>query len=563
MKGFPEVIEEFLEHEPTMKCVAFNRRGTLLAAGCNDGSCVIWDFETRGIAKELRDEECSSPITSVCWSRSGNRILVSAVDKSLTMWDVMSGTRITRIFLIQTPLQVSFCPGSSNSSLCLVCPVSCTPMIVDLNNGNTTLLKISVLEKSNGLNPAASRNKGPGGTPVTPAAACFNKTGNLVYVGNSKGKILVIDGKDGEVRAMVRVSDSIVKNVVFSRNGRYLLTNSYERIIRIYENLLPLKNEIRALDELDENQKDLDGIEKLNAVGSKCLTLVREFKDSVRKVHLKAPCFSANGEWVVGGSANKSEHKIYIWNRDGQLARILKGPKESLLDLAWHPVRPVIVSVSVTGVVYIWAKHYTEYWSALYPDFTEIDKNEVLVEEEDEFDLNPRPKVNVSDVDEDEEVDILTVEKDTTFSDSDMSQEELCYLPVTPIPDPPELLLIQEQVQEPQVPEPQIMLLEYYSNPVDNNNSGSFIPESAEPNVELMNQALTLYIDDGEGTRGKRMRKPSQKMLELQEQQAKKASKSKKKLLNEENNDDANANADAEGTHIKRGRKPSKKDKDL
>lgn len=31
MKGFPEVIDEFLEHEPTMKCVAFNRRGTLLA----------------------------------------------------------------------------------------------------------------------------------------------------------------------------------------------------------------------------------------------------------------------------------------------------------------------------------------------------------------------------------------------------------------------------------------------------------------------------------------------------------------------------------------------------
>lgn len=308
------------------------------------------------------------------------------------MWDVKSGTRTTRIFLIQTPLQVSFCPSSSNSSLCLVCPVSCTPMIVDLNNGNTTLLKISVLEKSNGLNPA-SRNKSSGGTPVTPAAACFNKTGNLVYVGNSKGKILVIDGRDGEVRAMVRVSDSIVKNVVFSRNGRYLLTNSYERIIRIYENLLPLKDEIRALDELDENQKDLDGIEKLNAVGSKCLTLIREFKDSVKKVHWKAPCFSANGEWVVCGSANKSEHKIYIWNRDGQLARILKGPKETLLDLALHPVRPVIVSVSVTGVVYIWAKHYTEYWSAFYPDFTEIDKNEVIVEEEDEFDLNPKPKV--------------------------------------------------------------------------------------------------------------------------------------------------------------------------
>ncbi|KAG4980923.1 hypothetical protein JHK82_034169 [Glycine max] len=86
---FPEVIEEYLEHG-CMKCIAFNRRGTLLAAGCNNGSCVIWDFETRGIAKELQDDECSSPITSVCWSKCGNRILVSAADKSLLLWDVMS-----------------------------------------------------------------------------------------------------------------------------------------------------------------------------------------------------------------------------------------------------------------------------------------------------------------------------------------------------------------------------------------------------------------------------------------------------------------------------------------
>ncbi|KAL5102439.1 hypothetical protein RYX36_006766 [Vicia faba] len=533
-EGFPEVIEEFLEHEPTMKCVAFNRRGTLLAAGCNDGSCVIWDFETRGIAKELRDDECSSPITSVCWSRSGNRILVSAVDRSLTLWDVMSGTRTTRIFLLQTPLQVSFCPSSSNSSLCLVCPVSCTPMIVDLNNGNTTLLKISVLEKSNGLNPAASRNKGPGGTPFTPAAACFNKHGNLIYLGNSKGKILVIDGKDGEVRAMVHVSDSVVKNVVFSRNGQYLLTNSYERIIRIYENLLPLKDEIKALDELDENQKDLHGIEKLNVVGSKCLTLIRGFKDSVTKVHWKVPCFSRDGEWVVGGSASKYEHKIYIWNKEGSLVRILEGPNETLLDLAWHPVRPIIVSVSVTGVVYIWAKHYTEYWSALSPDFTDIDVNEDLVEEEDEFDLNPRTKVKIYDVDEDEEVDIMKVEKDTTFSDSDMSQEELCYLPTIPIPDPPEPQVPEQQVPEPiiqeqQVQEPQDKILEFSSNPVDNNKSYSPLSEIVEPN-----------IDDAEGTRCKRMRKPSQKMLELQEQKAKKTSKAKKKPLAEETSGNKN-----------------------
>lgn len=41
------------------------------------------------------------------------------------------------------------------------------------------------------------------------------------------------------------------------------------------------------------------------------------------------------------------------------------------------------------------------------------------------------------DVNEDEEVDILTVDKDA-FSDSDMSQEELVFLPSIPCPDVPD-----------------------------------------------------------------------------------------------------------------------------
>lgn len=42
---------------------SFNRRGSLLAVGCNDGRVVVWDFLTRGIAKIISAHV--HPVTSV------------------------------------------------------------------------------------------------------------------------------------------------------------------------------------------------------------------------------------------------------------------------------------------------------------------------------------------------------------------------------------------------------------------------------------------------------------------------------------------------------------------
>ncbi|CAL5379754.1 unnamed protein product [Camellia sinensis] len=169
--------------------------------------------------------------------------------------------------------------------------------------------------------------------------------------------------------------------------GQYLLTNSHDQTIRIYENLLPLKDVFKALDELSNIPDELDEVEKLKAIGATCLALFREFQDSITKIHWKAPCFSGDGEWVVGGAANKGEHKIHIWDRAGHLN-----------------------------------------WSAFATDFKEFEENEEYVEREDEFDpMLVTEKVKEADVDEDDEVDIITVEKDSAFSESDMSQEEICF----------------------------------------------------------------------------------------------------------------------------------------
>ena len=67
----------------------FNRFGTLLAVGCNDGRIVIWDFLTRGIAKIIQAHV--HPVCSLSWSRTGRRMVSASTDNTVSIWDILTG----------------------------------------------------------------------------------------------------------------------------------------------------------------------------------------------------------------------------------------------------------------------------------------------------------------------------------------------------------------------------------------------------------------------------------------------------------------------------------------
>lgn len=110
-------------------------------------------------------------------------------------------------------------------------------------------------------------------------------------------------------------------------------------------------------------------------------TLHREFVDLVNRTQWRKCGFSADGNYVLGATSESGKHEIYVWSRDnGNLIIHLKGPMSSVLDLQWHPARPIIASTSQSGNVMVWSKQYSENYSAFAPNFKELEENEEYIE---------------------------------------------------------------------------------------------------------------------------------------------------------------------------------------
>ncbi|NWT34974.1 RBBP5 protein, partial [Cardinalis cardinalis] len=220
-------------------------------------------------------------------------------------------------------------------------------------------------------------------------------------------QILVLKTDTQDLVASFRVTTgtsntTAIKSIEFARKGSCFLINTADRIIRVY-----------------------DGREILTCGRDGEPEPMQKLQDLVNRTPWKKCCFSGDGEYIVAGSAR--QHALYIWEKSiGNLVKILHGTRgELLLDVAWHPVRPIIASIS-SGVVSIWAQNQVENWSAFAPDFKELDENVEYEERESEFDIEDEdksePEQTGADAAEDEEVDVTSVDPIAAFCSSSKPQ---------------------------------------------------------------------------------------------------------------------------------------------
>ncbi|KAN0040120.1 hypothetical protein ACTA71_012010 [Dictyostelium dimigraforme] len=423
----PEAVEYYLVDPKNIKsnCASFNRRGTLLAVGCASpiGKILVWDFDTKKIVRTLYHH--NGCVNSISWSRNGKKLLTASNDGSLVLWDLPTSKILYSLVLESPILFAEFHPRNNDLCLIVLQTKGTDPILLNFKTSEQIPLNIKSLvtsyikkeENSKGTIPTSVNSNYNGMATF----ASFNRKGEKIFFGDSCGMISVLDFKSMTIDRQFKIasSNTTVKQIEFSRNHRYMLVSSSDKVLRL-----------------------------ISLESTNLYQLIREYQDSVNRMHWKKCCFSSNNEYVVGGMNHKSIHSIFIWSVSGSLVKDLEGPKEGLVDVIWHPLRPIIVSISFTGVIYVWTAYFEENWSSFAPDFQELEENLEYVENEDEFDVkdsdnennsetngighNPYKKIktqqelNEKNSEEEEFVDVDHNDRITEFS-SDEEEDLFCF----------------------------------------------------------------------------------------------------------------------------------------
>lgn len=226
---------------------------------------------------------------------------------------------------------------------------------------------------------------------MTTTFAVFSASGKHIFTGNNKGWFNIIDSESRETIYSTKLCTAMVSSLRLTSSGRDMVVNCFDRIIRTVQlpNLL--------VDNLNPDEIHVEAEHK--------------FQDVVNRLSWNHVSFSSTGEYITATTYNN--HDIYIWERGhGSLVKILEGPKEEHGVVEWHPHRPLIAACGLeTGRIHMWSVVSPQKWSALAPDFSEVEENVTYQEREDEFDFYEKEEIQARQLNlETDDVDVLTIE---------------------------------------------------------------------------------------------------------------------------------------------------------
>ncbi|KAL5615010.1 hypothetical protein BROUX41_005075 [Berkeleyomyces rouxiae] len=395
LQDYPEHITNTIRSGHAT-CLRFNYKGDYLASGRAEGTVVVWDLDTMGSARKLRGH--NKTISSLSWSRCGRYLLSACRGWKAILWDLYDGKRLREVRFRAPVYTAEIHPN--NHLLFNVSLYEEQPLLVDVTHPVDKRDVLPSIKKrdTTDLDAETIEKHAKEDAKQMTTAMIFTSNGDHIIAGTNKGRLNLIDTLTREIIYSEKVCGGAITTMKITGSGKDLLVNSQDRIIRTFK-----------LPNLSSEHLDIDTIQ---------LPLEHKFQDVVNKLSWNHVTFSATGEYVAASTYNN--HELYIWERGhGSLVRMLEGPKEEQGTIEWHPHKAVLAACGLeTGRIYIWSVTSPQKWSALAPDFAEVEENVEYIEREDEFDIWAQEEIHQRRLDaEDSDVDVLTKPPSKLYDD--------------------------------------------------------------------------------------------------------------------------------------------------
>ncbi|KAI9885853.1 MAG: Transcriptional regulator [Watsoniomyces obsoletus] len=407
-QDYPETLAGHLRSGHAT-CLRFSHSGEYLASGRVDGVIVIFDVETNGVARKLRGH--TRQMQSLSWSRDGRYLLSSSQDWKCILWDLKDGSRV-RVVRFDAPVYIAEL-HPFNHLLFVASLFEDQPRLVDMSSTIPIKHILPSAPRRQGQDDASStghvsEKQAAQDAKQTTCVTVFASSGEYILAGTNRGWLNIIHTSTRQTIYSNRLTNGVIIFLRLTSSGREMVVNSSDRIIRTVH----LPDLSSSSSSTLSTSVSSDGGGSVMMVNPEKMTLEVEhkFQDVVNRLSWNHVAFSSTGEYVM--ASTYKNHDVYVWERSrGSLVKILEGPKEELGVVEWHPTKPLVTACGLeTGKIYIWSIATPQRWSALAPDFAEVEENVEYQEREDEFDIHPISVLHQRRLDrEDEEVDVLNL----------------------------------------------------------------------------------------------------------------------------------------------------------